>query len=284
MIELNNGVLMPKVGLGVFQITDLEECERIVKQAFEIGYRMIDTAAAYQNEVAVGRAIKASHVKRADIFITSKLWVSEFSYEKAKAGIEESLQKLGTDYLDLYLLHQPFGDVIGAWRALEEAYRAGKIRAIGVSNFHEDQVKNLELTTAIKPAINQIEINPWHQQTPAVNFLQQEHIQAQAWAPFAEGKHHIFENKILQEIGNRHHKTVSQVILRWLLQRNIIVIPKSVDQEHLKENIDIFDFVLTDQDMTTISKLDTKETQFFDSRDPVAIEQIFGSSLAELKI
>ena len=283
MVQLNNGVQMPQLGFGVFQMTDLAECEQAVVDAIASGYRLIDTAAAYHNEAAVGRAIKRSGVAREDLFITSKLWVSDASYERAKKGIDQSLQNLGVDYLDLYLLHQPFGDVIGAWRALEEAYKAGKIRAIGVSNFYADQLKNLILSTDVKPVINQIEVNPWYQEHSEVAFAQAEEIQVEAWAPFAEGKHNIFTDERIAAIGSRYGKSNGQVILRWLLQRGIVVIPKSVHQNRMAENINVFDFELTTAEMATMNDLDKGESQFFDHRDPAAIEQIFGTSLAALK-
>lgn len=283
MVQLNNGVQMPQLGFGVFQMTDLAECEQAVVDAIASGYRLIDTAAAYHNEAAVGRAIKRSGVAREELFITSKLWVSDASYERAKKGIDQSLQNLGVDYLDLYLLHQPFGDVIGAWRALEEAYKAGKIRAIGVSNFYADQLKNLILSTDVKPVINQIEVNPWYQEHSEVAFAQAEEIQVEAWAPFAEGKHNIFTDERIAAIGSRYGKSNGQVILRWLLQRGIVVIPKSVHQNRMAENIDVFDFELTTAEMATMNDLDKGKSQFFDHRDPAAIEQIFGTSLAALK-
>ena len=283
MVQLNNGVQMPQLGFGVFQMTDLAECEQAVVDAIASGYRLIDTAAAYHNEAAVGRAIKRSGVAREELFITSKLWVSDASYERAKKGIDQSLQNLGVDYLDLYLLHQPFGDVIGAWRALEEAYKAGKIRAIGVSNFYADQLKNLILSTDVKPVINQIEVNPWYQEHSEVAFAQAEEIQVEAWAPFAEGKHNIFTDERIAAIGERYGKSNGQVILRWLLQRDIVVIPKSVHQNRMAENINVFDFELTTAEMATMNDLDKGESQFFDYRDPAAIEQIFGTSLAALK-
>ncbi|MFL2063351.1 aldo/keto reductase [Latilactobacillus sakei] len=283
MVQLNNGVQMPQLGFGVFQMTDLAECEQAVVDAIASGYRLIDTAAAYHNEAAVGRAIKRSGVAREDLFITSKLWVSDTSYERAKKGIDQSLQNLGVDYLDLYLLHQPFGDVIGAWRALEEAYKAGKIRAIGVSNFYADQLKNLILSTNVKPVINQIEVNPWYQEHSEVAFAQAEEIQVEAWAPFAEGKHNIFTDERIAAIGSRYGKSNGQVILRWLLQRGIVVIPKSVHQNRMAENINVFDFELTTAEMATMNDLDKGESQFFNHRDPAAIEQIFGTSLAALK-
>lgn len=282
-VKLNNGIEMPQLGFGVFQVTDLEECKNAVLDAIKNGYRLIDTAAAYQNETAVGQAIKESGVDRSDLFITSKLWVSDANYERAKKGIETSLKNLDTDYMDLYLLHQPYGDVAGAWRALEEAYQDGKIRAIGVSNFYADQLKNLELSNTVKPVINQIEVSPWYQQDSEVKFAQSEDIAVEAWAPFAEGKHGIFTDETIQSIAKKYNKTNGQVILRWLLQRGIVVIPKSVHEQRMIENINVFDFELSAEDMQTMASLDKKESQFFDHRDPVTIEQIFGSSLAQLK-
>ncbi|KAB1953476.1 aldo/keto reductase [Lactiplantibacillus plantarum] len=282
-VKLNNGIEMPQLGFGVFQVTDLEQCEQAVVDAINSGYRLIDTAAAYQNEAAVERAIKRSGVDRKDLFITSKLWVSDANYERAQKGIDQSLSNLGLDYLDLYLLHQPYGDVVGAWRALEEAYKAGKIRAIGVSNFYGDQLKNLELSNEVKPAINQIEVNPWYQQKSEVTFAQSDDIQVEAWAPFAEGKHQIFTNKVIAEIANKYGKSNGQVILRWLLQRGIVVIPKSVHKNRMAENINVFDFELTNDEMNALNNLDKGESQFFDHRDPRVIEQIFGASLAQLK-
>ncbi|MCS6109220.1 aldo/keto reductase [Clostridium botulinum] len=282
-VKLNNGIEMPQLGFGVFQVTDLNQCEQAVVDAIASGYRLIDTAAAYQNEEAVGRAIKRSGVDRKDLFITSKLWVSDANYERAKAGIETSLKNLDVDYIDLYLLHQPYGDVAGAWRAMSEAYKAGKIRAIGVSNFYPDQLKNLELSSEIKPVINQIEVSPWYQQNSEVEFNQSEDVRVEAWAPFAEGKHDIFTNETIKEIADKYNKSNGQVILRWLLQRGIVVIPKSVHKNRMEENINVFDFKLTDDDMKVMSSLDKGESQFFDHRDPVTIEQIFGTSLAQLK-
>lgn len=281
--KLNNGVEMPQIGFGVFQVPNNDETEQAVLDALSVGYRMIDTATAYQNEEAVGRAIKKSGIPREAIFITSKLWVSEFTYERAKQGIQASLDRLGVDYMDLYLLHQPYGDVMGAWRALEEANRAGTIRAIGVSNFYTDQLKNLELTMNIKPVVNQIEVNPWYQQDQEVAITQREGVQVEAWAPFAEGKHNIFTDPTIAEIAARYGKSNGQVILRWLLQRNIVVIPKSVHKERMAENFAIFDFALTDAEMATMASLDRGESQFFDHRDAATIEQIFGASLRKLK-
>lgn len=282
-VQLNNGVTMPQLGFGVFQVPDLQQAETAVSQALTAGYRLIDTATAYQNEAAVGRAIAKSGIPRQDIFVTSKLWVSDFTYERAQKGIDASLQRLGLDYMDLYLLHQPYGDVIGAWRALVEAYRAGKIRAIGVSNFYADQLQNLLLTSSVKPVVNQIEVNPWYQQAQEVAFNQQVNVRVEAWAPFAEGKQQIFKNPLLQQIAQAHHKTTGQVILRWLLQRNITVIPKSVHVARMAENIAVFDFQLSDAEMQQIATLDRNQSQFFSHRDPVAIEQIFGTSLKQLR-
>ncbi len=282
-VKLNNGVEMPTLGFGVFQVPDLNEAEKAVTEAIDTGYRLIDTAAAYQNEEAVGKAIKNSSVNRDDIFVTSKLWVSDFNYERAKKGIDTSLQKLGLDYMDLYLLHQPYGDTMGAWRALEEAQKEGKIRAIGVSNFYADQLQDLMLTMPVKPVLNQIEVNPWYQQDAEVKFAQSQDVRVEAWAPFAEGKHDIFKNETIAEIAAKYGKSNGQVILRWLLQRGITVIPKSVHQKRMAENIDVFDFELTDDDMKKMASLDKNESQFFDHRDPVTIEQIFGSSLQQVK-
>ncbi|WP_171000731.1 aldo/keto reductase [Lactiplantibacillus pingfangensis] len=282
-VKLNNGIDMPQLGFGVFQVPELAACETAVTQALDAGYRLIDTATAYQNEAAVGRAIKKSGIKREDLFVTSKLWVSDFTYERAQKGIDASLERLGLDYMDLYLLHQPYGDVMGAWRALEEAYHAGKIRAIGVSNFYADQLKNLELTMSVKPVLNQIEVNPWYQQSTEVAFNQRDDVRVEAWAPFAEGKHGIFTDPTIAAIAESHGKTVGQVILRWLLQRGITVIPKSVHSTRMAENIAVFDFDLTEAEMHTMGTLDRQESQFFDHRDPVTIEQIFGASLKQLK-
>lgn len=232
-LTLNDGNKMPQLGFGVFQISDLNQAEQAVRDAIDVGYRLFDTAAAYGNESAVGKAIRESDINREDFFVTSKLWVDHFTYEKAKQGIDDSLNKLGLDYLDLYLLHQPYGDTSGAWRALEEAQKAGKIKSIGVSNFYPDQLKNLELMSDVKPAVNQIEVSPWYQRKQDVDFNKQEGIATEAWAPFAEGKHNIFTNETIAKIGEKYGKANGQVILRWLLQRGIIVIPKSVHKARM---------------------------------------------------
>ncbi|MCH4855694.1 aldo/keto reductase [Bifidobacterium pseudolongum] len=281
-VMLNDGNKMPQLGFGVFQVPDLAVCEQAVSDALATGYRLIDTAA-YANEEAVGAAIAKSPVAREDIFVTSKLWVDHFTYEKAKQGIDDSLRKLGLDYLDLYLLHQPYGDVAGAWRALEEAQQAGKIRSIGVSNFAPDQLINLELMSNVKPAVNQIEVSPWYQEKDEVDFARSQDVQVEAWAPFAEGKHHIFADPTIAAIGEKYGKTNGQVILRWLLQRGIVAIPKSVHKERMEENFNVFDFELSDEDMATMAGLDKHESQFFDHRDPAAIVNIFGQSLRALR-
>lgn len=280
---MNDGHKMPQLGFGVFQVSGLSQAEQAVSDAIKVGYRLIDTAVAYGNEEAVGNAIKKSGVARDNLFITSKLWVDHFSYEKAKQGIDESLAKLGLDYINLYLLHQPYGDVAVAWRALEEAQQAGKIKSIGVSNFAPDQLMNLELMSNVKPAVNQIEVSPWYQEGSAVKFNQQQNIQTEAWAPFAEGKHDIFTNETIAQIGDKYGKSNGQVILRWLIQRGIVVIPKSVHKNRMEENINVFDFELSADDMKVLITLDRNESQFFDHRDPVAIESIFGSSLKALR-
>ncbi|UXD67824.1 aldo/keto reductase [Sphingobacterium faecium] len=271
-ITLNNGVEMPILGFGVFQITNLEECEKSVLTAIESGYRLIDTAASYQNETAVGKAIKRSAVPREELFITTKLWIEDTGYEKTKEAIERSLDKLQLDYLDLYLIHQPYGDIHGSWRAMEELYKEGKIRAIGISNFHPDRVVDLMAFNEIVPAVNQIETHPFHQQIETQKFLAENNIQIQSWASFAEGKNDLFNNELLASIGKKYNKSVAQVVLRWLTQRDIAVIPKSVNRGRMIENIDIFDFELTAEDMATIQSLDTKESLFFSHRDPEIVK------------
>lgn len=273
-IILNNGLEMPLLGFGVYQIPDAEECEKSVLNAIEAGYRLIDTAAAYGNEEAVGEAIKKSGVLRQDLFITTKLWVSDAGYEKTKKAFEISLQKLQLEYLDLYLIHQPYGDVYGSWRAMEELYEAGRIKAIGVSNFHPDRLLDLIMHNKIVPAVNQIETHPFHQQIGTQNFLKENKVQIESWGPFAEGRNEMFTNKLLVSIAAKYSKSVAQIILRWLIQREVVAIPKSVKKERMAENIDIFDFELSLEDMDVISILDTKKSVFFDHRDPEIVKWI----------
>ncbi|WP_439585189.1 aldo/keto reductase [Dyadobacter bucti] len=267
-VKLNNGVEMPILGFGVFQVPDLAECERSVLDAIDTGYRLIDTAAAYQNEEAVGNAIKKSGLAREELFITTKLWIQSNGYQDTKKAFEVSLKKLQLDYLDLYLIHQPFGDVYGEWRAMEELYKEGKIRAIGVSNFHPDRLIDLITHNEIVPAVNQIETHPFHQQVGTQQFLQENNVQIQSWGPFAEGKNGLFENELLASIGKKYNKTIAQVVVRWLTQRGVIAIPKSVRKERMAENLNIFDFQLSAQDMDAIKSLDTNASSFFDHRDP----------------
>lgn len=271
-VVLNNGVEMPILGFGVFQIPDYNECKKSVLNAIEVGYRSIDTAAAYQNEEAVGEAIKESGIDRSELFITTKLWISDTGYEKAKKAIETSLNKLQLDYLDLYLIHQPYGDVHGSWRAMEEAYQKGKIKAIGVSNFHPDRVMDLIVNNKIVPAVNQIETHPFYQRNEDQNFLQENGVQIESWAPFAEGRNDLFKNEQLAIIGEKYNKSIAQVVLRWLIQRGVVVIPKTVTKERMSENIDVFDFELSQSEMSVIKSLDTKESLFFSHRDPAMIK------------
>jgi 2,5-diketo-D-gluconate reductase A len=273
-VKLNNGVEMPIAGFGVFQIQDQAQAEQAVVDAIHAGYRLIDTAQAYGNEEAVGKGIKRSGVPRDQLFITTKVWITDVGYEKTQKAIDVSLQKLGLDYLDLYLIHQPYNDVYGAWRAMQEAEQAGKIRAIGVSNFEPDRLMDLSAFSGVTPAVNQIEINPWQQQKEALAFMAKENIQPEAWAPFAEGKHDIFHNPLLEAIGKKYGKSVGQVILRWVVQQHIVALAKSVHAERMAENIDIFDFQLSDDDMAQISQLDRHESQFFDHRDPEQIKRL----------
>ncbi|MFC1464693.1 MAG: aldo/keto reductase [Candidatus Brachytrichaceae bacterium NZ_4S206] len=271
-VTLNNGVEMPILGYGVFQIADLAECERCVLDALEVGYRLIDTAAAYGNEAAVGAAIKRSGVPREEIFVTTKVWIQDAGYDKTKRAFERSMQRLQLDYLDLYLIHQPFGDVHGAWRAMEELYREGRIRAIGVSNFYPDRLMDLIVHNEVVPAVNQIECHPFHQQVETQAFLEENKVQMESWGPFAEGRNNIFQNETLHGIAEKHHKTVAQVILRWLIQRRIVAIPKSVRKERMAENLNVFDFELSPQDMMAIATLDTRTSAFFDHRDPKVVK------------
>lgn len=273
-VKLNNGVEMPILGYGVFQIPDEKECEKSVRDAIETGYRLIDTAAAYMNEVAVGNAIRQSKIAREDLFVTTKLWVQDTGYEKTKKAFEKSLNKLQLSYLDLYLIHQPYGDVHGSWRAMEELYEEGKVRAIGVSNFHPDRVMDVIAFNKIIPAVNQIETHPFNQQIETQKFLIENNVQIESWGPFAEGKNNIFQNELLASVGNKYNKSIAQVILRWLTQRGVVAIPKSVRKERMKENFEIFDFELCAEDMEAITALDTKTSSFFDHRDPAIIQWI----------
>ena len=280
-VQLNNGIEMPIVGFGVFQILDADTCERCVVDAINIGYRLIDTAASYMNEKAVGNAIKKCGVNRKELFITSKLWVQDHGYENTKMAFQRSLDKLQLDYLDLYLIHQPYGDVFGSWRAMEELYAAGKIKAIGVANFQIDRIMDLIVFGKTIPAVNQIETHPFNQQIEAHQFLTDNHVQTQSWGPFAEGKNDIFTNEVLVSLAKKYNKSVAQITLRWITQRGIVVIPKSVRKERMEENFSIFDFELSADDMEQIKVLDTKQSLFFDHRNPEIIKWM-GSRKLEL--
>lgn len=279
-VKLNNGVEMPVLGFGVFQVTDLAECEQAVKDALEVGYRLLDTAAMYKNEEAVGRAIKASGVPRSELFVTTKLWVDEAGYEQTLEAFDRSLQRLGLETLDLYLIHQPYGDVYGAWRAMQELNKAGRVRAIGVSNFHPDRVMDLIMHHEIPPAVNQIETHPFNQQIETQKFLEENRVQIESWGPFAEGKHDIFKNEVLRSISSKHGKSVAQVVVRWLTQRGVVAIPKSVKKERMRENFDVFDFQLTSDELSAIAALDTKTSSFFDHRDPAMVKRLSGMKIA----
>ena len=272
-ITLNNGVKMPQLGYGVYQVTK-EECERCVLDALSVGYRAIDTAQSYFNEEEVGNAIVKSGIPREELFITSKIWVEHYGYEECKKSVLESLRKLKTDYIDLMLLHQPYNDVYGAYRALEDLYDEGKIRAIGISNFYPDRLVDISSFTRIKPMVNQIEINPINQQVKAKEWNDKYNVQLEAWAPFGEGRSNMFEIEELKNIGKKYNKTSAQVILRWLIQRGIVVIPKSTHIERMKENFEVFDFELSDDDMKLISTLDKEESLFFSHQDPERVEWI----------
>ncbi|WP_418551553.1 aldo/keto reductase [Prevotella sp.] len=265
-IKLNNGIEMPQIGYGVYQVSP-DECERCVSDALKTGYRMIDTAQAYHNEEGVGQAVKNSGLNRADLFIVSKVWISNYGYEKAKASIDESLRKLQTDYIDLMLLHQPFCDRYGAYRALEDAYKEGKLRAIGVSNFYPDHFIDLASNVDIVPAINQVETHVFDQQTEAQKIMEEFGTQIMSWGPLAEGRNNLFSNETLTKIGNSHGKSVAQIALRWLIQRGVIIIPKSTHIERMEQNLDIFDFELSDEEMAEIATLDTGKSLFFDHHD-----------------
>lgn len=268
---LNNGVEMPVLGFGVYQV-DEAICERCVSEALAAGYRSIDTAAAYMNERAVGRAVRRSGIPRGELFITTKLWVQDAGYESAKRAFAASLERLQLDYLDLYLIHQPFGDVYGAWRAMEELYREGKVRAIGVSNFQPDRLVDLILHNEVVPAVNQVETHPFCQQAEEAGIMARYGVQAEAWAPFAEGRNNLFGNEVLTDLAAKHRKSVAQVVLRWISQRGIVVIPKSVHKERMAENIDVFDFTLPPEDMARIAALDMKQSCFLSHRDPQTVE------------
>ncbi len=273
-VKLNNGVEMPILGFGVFQMTDAAECEQSVLEAISAGYRLIDTAAAYGNEEAVGKAIKRSGVTREDLFITTKLWIQDAGYEQAKQAFERSMKRLDLDYLDLYLIHQPYADVYGSWRAMEELYKEGRIRAIGVSNFQPDRVMDFIVHNNVVPAVNQIETHPFHQQIETQTFLQENKVQIESWGPFAEGRNDLFSNELLGSIAKKYDKSIAQVVLRWLTQRGVVVIPKSVRKERIIENFNIFDFELSPEDMKTIVSLDTKTSLFFDHRDPAMVKML----------
>lgn len=274
-IKLSNGVKIPQLGYGVYQVTP-EECERCVSDALSVGYRMIDTAQAYHNEEGVGNAVKKSGIAREEVFIVSKIWISNYGYEKAKASIDESLRKLQTDYIDLMLLHQPFCDRYGAYRALEEAYREGKLRAIGVSNFYPDHLIDLASNVEVKPMVNQVETHVFDQQVEAKKYMDELDCRIMSWGPLAEGRNGFFTNELLGEIGKKYGKSIPQVALRWLLQRGVIIIPKSTHKERMAENLNIFDFELTADDMAQIQTLDTGKSLFFDHHDAEVTKMFMG--------
>lgn len=274
-VTLSNGVKMPKLGFGVFQIAK-EGCERCVLDAIKAGYRHIDTAQAYFNEEEVGNAISKCGLPREDLFITTKVWIDNYGYEEAKKSVLKSMKKLKVDYLDLVLLHQPFSDYYGAYRALQELYKEGKIRAIGVSNFAPDRLADMVAFNEIPPQVNQVEVNPLHQQIPAQENMVKRHVQMEAWAPFGEGKNNMFHNPVLLDIAEKYQKSTAQVILRWLMQRDIVALAKSTHIERMKENIEIFDFVLSDEDMKKIAELDMKESLFFNHQTPETVDMFVG--------
>lgn len=269
---LNNGIKMPMVGFGVFQIHDAKTTQTVVEEAIKTGYRLIDTAQVYGNEEAVGKAIKASGVPREELFITTKLWISDFSYEAAKDAFNESLRKLDLDYVDLYLLHQPFGDIFGAWRALEELYKEGKIKAIGVSNFKSDQLANLAAFNEVTPAVNQIELHVFNQKEDEQAYMLSKGVQTESWGAFAEGQFDVFNNPVLKEIAEKYSKTTAQVMLRWQLQRGIVSLSKSANPERVRQNFDIFDFELSAEDMDKIATLNTNTTVFSDHHESKTVE------------
>ncbi len=273
-VTLNNGVEMPILGYGVFQIPDMEECERCVLDAIDVGYRLIDTAQSYGNERAVGNAIKKSSVPREELFITTKLWISELGYEKTKKSIEGSLERLQLEHIDLLLIHQPFNDYYGAYRAMEEFYKAGKLRAIGVSNFYPDRLIDFVKFNEITPQVNQVEVHPFHQQRKAHEIMKNKGVQIQAWAPFAEGKNNLFTNLVLTEVGQKYGKSAAQVTLRFLIQKGVSVLPKSVQKERMIQNMDVFDFELSQEDMDRIKTLDSDDSSFFSHQDPETVERL----------
>jgi 2,5-diketo-D-gluconate reductase A len=273
-VVLNNKVRMPILGFGVFQVPDPVECERAVLDALHAGYRLIDTAASYMNEEAVGKAIRGSGVARDEIFVTTKVWIQDAGYEKTKQAFDRSLRRLGLDFIDLYLIHQPYGDVFGAWRAMEEIRREGRVRSIGVANFAPDRLMDLIVNSGVVPSVNQIETHPFNQQVETQRFLQENGVQIESWGPFAEGRNNIFSNETLRSVATSHGKTVAQAILRWLIQRSIVAIPKSVRKERIAENFDVFDFELTPQEMSAIEKLGTRVSSFFDHRDPDVVKRL----------
>lgn len=278
-VTLNNGVEMPILGLGVFQVPDLAECERAVSAALDCGYRLIDTAAAYRNEQAVGRAIASSGVPRDQIFVTTKAWVQDYGDEATRRAFDRSLDHLGLDYLDLYLIHQPFGDVYGAWRAMQTLLAEGRVRAIGVSNFLPDRLTDLIVHNDVVPAVNQIETHPFFQRGDYQELMEKRGVQIESWAPFAQGRNGLFTHPVLSGIAHTHGKTVAQVVLRWLIQRGVVVIPKSVHADRIAANIDVFDFALTDEEMASIVALDTGKPLFADHRDPRFVQRLGGARL-----
>ena len=274
---LNNGVTMPMLGFGVYQMNDAAACEAAVAEALRVGYRLIDTAAAYGNEESVGRAIANSGIPREEIFVTTKLWLSDAGFDKTRLAFQRSLDRLQLDYLDLYLIHQPYGDVYGAWRAMEELNEAGRIRAIGVSNFHPDRVMDLMLHNRVAPAVNQVETHPFCQQIEAAKFLHENGVQIESWGPFAEGRNNLFSNPVLSAVATKYQRSIAQIVLRWLLQRGVVAIPKSVRPERMAENFDIFSFELDADEMAAIAALDTGKSVFFDHRDPAVVKWLGGA-------
>lgn len=278
-VMLNNGVAMPILGFGVYQIEDQLQCEECVAEALRVGYRSLDTAAIYHNEEAVGRAVRSSGIAREELFITTKLWISDANYDRTKIALQKSLDRLQLDYVDLYLIHQPFNDVYGAWRAMEELYRDGRVKAIGVSNFAPDRLVDLMAHNEVVPAVNQVETHPFCQQMEEVKLMQKYRVQPESWGPFAEGRNNMFTNAMLLQLAEKYHKTVAQVILRWLVQRNIVVIPKSVHPERIAENFQVFDFALDEEAMQTIAMLDSGKSCFFSHRDPEFVNWLTNMTL-----